>query len=555
MGALWIAGCARHNSDSAGSGGAVSIDLVLDRTQAAIGRANDPIDVGTPVRVLVYSRGGSIDQQPLAQGEYEVSGSNGLLSPKNGEPLKLVAGLYDFYFVSPAQPLESGAVFVASGQDAMRSDKIAVEVAANPSGRQEVQATLSRALSMLHVVLYYETGGAISSLALPQGSPVEVSGLAQTVRMPIDNKPIGAQDDAYTALYSADRFRAVSEPVGTGTEGLSTATDGQHRGIPVAIPFGGTLQAKIPVVINGTDARTYTATIVGAAFEEGKTYTLKVKLLPPSSETTAVEATIEEWTPSPGNGDLEIGGDSGPQYIELLGVRWATGNLVAASKTAGPGGLGAAKIGKPTDGGLYFQFGSLVGYKGGRSGSGRGEEMPSTTLNGKAWGGASAWSWANDAMLWPTEQVNFPTTYPAAPPAVGDPDAGDPCTYYLGAPWRRPTLSEFKQLVALGKSDWTTRHGVEGRYLGKVVDPANPDPTTAVFFPAAGYRQGVGLFEHIGISANVWTSYCAEIWDPMEGKVVWKYFYLWTYSGYIAVDIDTASPAEFGLSVRCVSKV
>ena len=62
-------------------------------------------------------------------------------------------------------------------------------------------------------------------------------------------------------------------------------------------------------------------------------------------------------------------------FIEIGNLKWATGNLVA-------NGEHSCKIGEPTDGGLYFQFGSLIGWAGGASGDGRG--VPASNTPGYA---------------------------------------------------------------------------------------------------------------------------------------------------------------------------
>ena len=120
-------------------------------------------------------------------------------------------------------------------------------------------------------------------------------------------------------------------------------------------------------------------------------------------------------------------------YILINNIKWANGNLIAD----GDNGM---KIGTPRDGGLFFQFGSLVGWSGGKYGDGTGT-ITSTSLYVRVKPEAcsiSTWnsSWIGDA----TSDV----------PETGK---GDPCRYYLGAPWRLPNREEFKALFGQGLYD------------------------------------------------------------------------------------------------------
>ena len=225
-----------------------------------------------------------------------------------------------------------------------------------------------------------------------------------------------------------------------------------------------------------------------------------------------------------------------PPYIKVDSLLWAKGNLIAKSSTAGPAGDGACGIGEPTDGGLYFQFGSLIGWKGGaKANNGTGQGIPPAAWNDgySWWNGAGSWSWANDAMIWPTTLktepfvwnkivsnnlqtlIHYFFNYSFKPyntdktdirgfkETIADEDptcdslgvgryaalgVGDPCTYYLGADWRLPRMRETNGLRNKGVSPATTYQGVGGRWVGPSATSANPK-SQAIFIPISGYRE------------------------------------------------------------------
>lgn len=112
----------------------------------------------------------------------------------------------------------------------------------------------------------------------------------------------------------------------------------------------------------------------------------------------------------------------------VIPITWAKGNLVAD-------GDHGAKIGEPTDGGLYFQFGSLLGWAGGVNGDGTGEASGKISVSLKVtpngYEGSTTWN-----KLW----TGDPTT---ADVSAGK---GDPCKYYLKGTWRLPTKEEYIEL-------------------------------------------------------------------------------------------------------------
>lgn len=57
----------------------------------------------------------------------------------------------------------------------------------------------------------------------------------------------------------------------------------------------------------------------------------------------------------------------------------------------------------------------------------------------------------------------------------------------LGAPWRMPTTTEFKELFDNCTNEWTTLNGVYGRLFTSKVNG------NTIFFPAAGFYNGTSL--------------------------------------------------------------
>lgn len=169
---------------------------------------------------------------------------------------------------------------------------------------------------------------------------------------------------------------------------------------------------------------------------------------------------------------------SSKDYIEVNGVKVAKGNLVA-------NGSNGAQIGKPTDVGLYFQFGSLIGW--------------STTGNATiaikpvGYTGTTAWnnSWAGD----PSNKNIASGT-------------GDPCKYYLGDTWRLPTKEEFKTIMS-GVND-NTVWGSVNKWSWLVSGASGASGAlhdSGLFYPASGYRSGgSGGLGNVGSSGSYWSA-------------------------------------------------
>lgn len=188
-------------------------------------------------------------------------------------------------------------------------------------------------------------------------------------------------------------------------------------------------------------------------------------------------------------------------------IEWAEGNLIANADNSG------CEIGAPTDAGLYFQFGSLVGWS---------TEDPLTIAvkpdgcNVTAWN----WSWTGDPA---TENTVTGT--------------GDPCKYYLKGTWRLPTKDEY---VSLFKNSGYPSNGP-----WKWENYSATNSTSGLTFPASGCRYGGdGSLYAVGANGYYWSA------SPLNAS-----------SGYSLIfDSSYVNPSDnydraIGLSVRCVRAI
>lgn len=266
----------------------------------------------------------------------------------------------------------------------------------------------------------------------------------------------------------------------------------------------------------------------------GKTTTLTVTVIPTEATNktvtwTSSDAAIATVNATTGEVEGKTAGEvtitaTSTEYPNIKGtckvkvedkpsITWAKGNLVA--KTDGTG----CEIGTATDRGLFFQFGSLVGW------SATGD--PTIAVSPAGYKGGTTWngSWEGDPA---TENT-----------ATG---TGDPCKYYLGGTWRLPTLEDYKALFnnVIPPYPWSDTGGWNWDYKSKSIIHSD-----GLKFQVSGYR-----YESSGYLSN------EEV-----------YGYYWSasvtskgYSGHILFFCrDFAKPdGEFnrpqGLVVRCVQE-
>ena len=167
--------------------------------------------------------------------------------------------------------------------------------------------------------------------------------------------------------------------------------------------------------------------------------------------------------------DKEIN-NNGFDYVDLglpSGTLWATMNVGAS---------------KPSDAGLYFQWGDTVGYTADQVGTGDGKKK-------------FAWS---DYKWNPSGDGQTFTKYTTTGATLDLED--DAAHVNMGGSWHMPTPEQIKELTANTTSTWTTQDGVGGRLF-----TSKKNPSKSIFFPAAGDAWD-GSVQGSGGSGLVWSS-------------------------------------------------
>ena len=143
--------------------------------------------------------------------------------------------------------------------------------------------------------------------------------------------------------------------------------------------------------------------------------------------------------------------NNGFEYVDLglpSGTLWATMNVGAS---------------KPSDAGLYFQWGDTVGYTAEQVGIGEGKKE-------------FALDWSDYKFgIYP----NF-TKYTTTGATLELED--DAAHVYMGGDWHMPTPIQISELLNNTTNTWTTQDGVNGRLF-----TSKKDGTKSIFIPAAGY--------------------------------------------------------------------
>jgi formylglycine-generating enzyme required for sulfatase activity len=152
---------------------------------------------------------------------------------------------------------------------------------------------------------------------------------------------------------------------------------------------------------------------------------------------------------------------AGVEAVDLglpSGTKWANMNVGAS---------------KPEDYGLYFAWGETVGYS-------------SDTGDGRSFDWAS-YKWCNGTY---DTQTKYCTTsdYGTVDNKTSLDLEDDAAYVNWGDKWRMPTIAEIQELLDNTTSEWTAQNGVYGR---KFTSKSNGN---YVFLPAAGYRNGSGLY-------------------------------------------------------------
>jgi hypothetical protein len=157
---------------------------------------------------------------------------------------------------------------------------------------------------------------------------------------------------------------------------------------------------------------------------------------------------------------------NGFDYVDLgfpSGTKWATMNVGAS---------------KPSDFGLYFQWGSVRGFTKGQVGGDKAFSWPT-------------YKWSIDGI-----DSNF-SKYKTTGATLELTD--DAANIHMGGDWHMPTPTQIRELINETDNTWTTQDGVNGRLF------TSKNNGKSIFIPAAGYASGGSLYDS-GVEADVWSS-------------------------------------------------
>ena len=158
---------------------------------------------------------------------------------------------------------------------------------------------------------------------------------------------------------------------------------------------------------------------------------------------------------------------NGYDYVDLglpSGTLWATCNVGAK---------------RPSDFGLYFQWGDIQGYT--KEQVGKDKQFKRADYKWNPSGdGETLTKYANTGASLELED--------------------DAASANMGGDWHIPTPTQFSELIADTTSAWTAQDGVNGRLF-----TSKKDPSKSIFIPAAG-NAWVGSVRNSGDSGNVWSS-------------------------------------------------
>ena len=159
------------------------------------------------------------------------------------------------------------------------------------------------------------------------------------------------------------------------------------------------------------------------------------------------------------------GQHNGFEFVEIGGIKWATCNVGAE---------------KPSDKGLYFQWGDRKGYTIGEVGK------------------AKFFDW-NDYKHHNGKRLTKYTEFDNKQVL----DLCDDAAFaYMGQGWRMPTKDNFRCLIESTTQRWTYNYQCNG--VAGMVFRDRTDATKELFFPAAGHCVD-GKVQSVGNIGNYWS--------------------------------------------------
>ena len=213
--------------------------------------------------------------------------------------------------------------------------------------------------------------------------------------------------------------------------------------------------------------------------------------------------------------------------IVIGGVTWAKGFLMADGSGTG------CKIGTPLDQGLFFQFGSLVGWD------------QSKTVKAKPSGvAAPAWNSNYYATNASGELWSLVATDNASNNGIGD-----ACRFYLGSSWRIPTAAELFALTGKSTTGTYAYSLLTGAYDNGTAFPGKAGAWWGPKFAARDtlttpYMLNGGYFVAAGTYSNAKTL----VWSSTTNTTTSQSMSFDATNGYIA----TADNRQQGAQIRCV---
>lgn len=157
--------------------------------------------------------------------------------------------------------------------------------------------------------------------------------------------------------------------------------------------------------------------------------------------------------------------NNGHVYVDLelpSGTLWATSNVGAD---------------KPTDFGLYFQWGDKVGYSSDQIGKEKGQKAFSS-------------DWSDYGNGFPKYKL------PGETLDLED----DAANNYMGGDWHVPSPEQFLELLYNTTYKYTSKNDVKG-----ILFTSKKDASKTIFFPATGFVVN-GDISGIGTHIALWTS-------------------------------------------------
>ena len=164
---------------------------------------------------------------------------------------------------------------------------------------------------------------------------------------------------------------------------------------------------------------------------------------------------------------------NGYDYVDLglpSGTKWATMNVGAS---------------KPSDSGLYFQWGDTQGYTADQVGKDK------------------QFNWADYKWSIDGSSSNF-STYKTTGATLELED--DAANANMGGDWHMPTPEQISELLSNTTNTWTTSDdGVNGSLF-----TSKTDPSKSIFIPAAGDAWD-GSVQNSGVIGYVWSSMLSTV--------------------------------------------